>query len=167
MIFCCCCCFDKSKMFTIDCTTVTKCSHCKKNVDTKCISVHEKRCRDRPIKCPECSQIFAFQKWFDHECQVVDAKGNYFIYKNSTFLCFIIILCTESHITIFFFYNMQEKCSLVFDSYLILLIYLAILSCSFWCVLYWYIVKFVVFHPDWAETTMMYLRIWCIINNYR
>ena len=106
-------------MFTIDCTTVTKCSHCKKNIDTKSISIHEKRCLDRPIKCPECLEIVAFQKWCEHECQVVEAKGNYFI-----FLCFIIFLCNESHKTIFYFYHLLERISLVLDSCLILFIFL-------------------------------------------
>ena len=73
------CCSDKCKIFTIDCIAVTKCSHCKKNIETESFSLHEKRCLDRPIKCPECLQIVAFQKWCEHECQVVEAKGNYFI----------------------------------------------------------------------------------------
>ena len=132
-----------------------------------CISLFGKRCSDRPIKWPECSQIVAFQKWCEHDCEVVEAKDNYFIYKNSIFLCFIIILWNESHNTIFYIYHLQEKLSLILDFYLILLIYFAILSCPFWCVLYWYIVNFIVFHLDWADSTVMYLRIWCIINNHR
>ena len=100
-------------MLIIDCSAVTECSHCKKSIQTESISVHEKKCLDRPIKCPECSEIVAFQKWCEHECQVVAAEGIYFIYKKYIFLCFIIIVCNESHKTIFFFYPLQENFSLL------------------------------------------------------
>ena len=101
--------FDKSKMLTIDYTAVTVCSCCKKTIIGEFISIPKKRCVDRPVKCPECSEIVAFQKWCEHECQEVEAKGNYFCLKIPFFYIsksFFVINSTISSST---FINCRKK----------------------------------------------------------
>lgn len=53
-----------------------KCSYCKSSLDTdEELSSHQQKCTDKPIKCPECSDVIALKNWYDHKCQMKGAEG--------------------------------------------------------------------------------------------
>lgn len=52
-----------------------KCSHCEVTLVAECVSSHEEKCLEKPIRCPTCSTVVTLRKWSDHECEAARDKG--------------------------------------------------------------------------------------------
>lgn len=52
-----------------------QCSYCKETLEAESILSHEKKCMNKPVKCPECCDVIALKNWFEHECQPSKSKG--------------------------------------------------------------------------------------------
>ena len=59
-------------------TTTAKCSYCKETFNTEVLRLHEKRCTDKPMKCPECSEVILLLNWYEHKCQTPKTEGTFF-----------------------------------------------------------------------------------------
>lgn len=70
-------------------TVTAKCSYCKEDFIAECLSSHEQKCLDKPIRCPTCNDVVALRDWFGHECQTMGIKSIsfIFIYSSIIFLC--------------------------------------------------------------------------------
>ena len=59
-------------------TTTAECSYCKGTCNPEVLLLHEKRCTDKPMKCPECSEVILLLNWDEHKCQTSNAEGIFF-----------------------------------------------------------------------------------------
>lgn len=86
-----------NNMLLLGDTAAVECAYCKGNFDTESLSLHIKRCVDRPVKCPDCLEVILLQKWlYDHECQKEKAEGILF----NSYQIYILILCSSCNLTV-------------------------------------------------------------------
>lgn len=67
--------FDNNVIFTLGDVTTSECSYCQNTFIAEFASWHEKKCLEKPLKCPDCSEVVLLQNWYDHECHMPRAEG--------------------------------------------------------------------------------------------